>query len=240
MADKALFLKDYQRMERQIEERTRDPTLSFAERQALQNKLINLKLRWQEQGIGNLDVVRSMRDSILGTLKEAGTMSLPEADFEEIFGEQRRHLSELNAIIAEAEQKGVSGMIAIKETPTGPMPVAVPAVVPVSELTFVTLRLPLLQPQSDLVARKRAQDRTMTVIMKWSILCENLSMMRSQTLSCLEALEGKVGAVTLRIHDRAKFDSLQESIKQTSEQIGSLESAIRELNELARLSSWMI
>ena len=73
----------------------------------LGNQLTNLKLNWQENGVSDVNVVISMRDSILGTLKEAGTMSLPEADMEAIFGEQRRHLTELNAIIAEAKQKGL-------------------------------------------------------------------------------------------------------------------------------------
>ena len=104
---KTIFLKDYQRMEKQLEKELADTGLPFGQRAALSEKLTSLKMNWQQNGVSDVNVVIAMRDSILGNLKEAGSMSLPEADLEAIFGEQRRHLTELNAIIDEAKQKGL-------------------------------------------------------------------------------------------------------------------------------------
>lgn len=104
---KTIFLADYQRMEKQLEKQLSDPGLPFGQRVALSERLTSLKMNWQENGVSDVNVVIAMRDNILGNLKEAGTMSLPEADMEAIFGEQRRHLTELTAIINEAKQKGL-------------------------------------------------------------------------------------------------------------------------------------
>jgi|GEM_PF-2795469 len=104
---KALFLPDFKRLESTLQKKLMDPSTGFNERMRLQEKLTTLSLHWQESGIRDPGVVVALRDSIIGNLKEAGTMSLPEADMEAIFGEQRRHLAELNSIISEAQQKGL-------------------------------------------------------------------------------------------------------------------------------------
>jgi len=105
--------------------------------------------------------------------------------------------------------------------------------VAVEELAFMRERLPLLQPgllrPGD---RKRAQDRTVHLAGRWKILSDDLPKIRAQTLTCLEASEGKGGAVVLRIADREKFDSLKESIKTYQEQIATTEDAIRALDEM--------
>lgn len=106
-SDKAIFLPDYQRMEAALEKQLNDPGLPFNQRMLLGDRLTNLKLNWQRNGIGDPNVVIAMRDSILGTLKEAGTMSLDEETTQAIFGTSREKLPRLNAIIAEAKSKGL-------------------------------------------------------------------------------------------------------------------------------------
>ena len=106
------------------------------------------------------------------------------------------------------------------------------ALIPVEELPFVRARLALLQPQSDAVSRQRAQDRTVLLVAKWKILNETLPMIRSSTLSTLEAVEGKAGVVSLRICYREKYDAIQKSIKETTGGITELEQASRELDEM--------
>lgn len=98
------------------------------------------------------------------------------------------------------------------------------------ELPFVRARLGLITPQSDAVSRQRSQDRTVGLVRKWKVLSENLPMIRSSTLSALEVVEGKAGAVSLQIFDRPKYDAIQSSIRETSEEITKLEQAMRELD----------
>jgi len=103
----------------------------------------------------------------------------------------------------------------------------------VEELPFMKARLHLLQPErSDLVAVKRAQDRTVLVVRRYLIIQENLAIARAQTLSCCEAVEGKGGAVSLKICDRSKFDVIKQSIAEMEEETGKLEQAIRELDSI--------
>ena len=108
-----------------------------------------------------------------------------------------------------------------------------PGAVAVEELPFMRVRLPLLQPnQKDLIAVKRANDRTVALVRRYAILTENLPMVKSQTMSCFEAVEGKNGAVSLRICNRAKFDAIKQSVADMEEEQSRLEQAIRELDAL--------
>jgi hypothetical protein len=108
-----------------------------------------------------------------------------------------------------------------------------PGAVAITELPFFRARADLLQPgQHSATERKRSQDRTVLVVSKWVILNENLPMMRSQTLSCCEVSEGKGGAVVLKIHDKAKFAAVRESIASTEQEIAVTENAIRALDEM--------
>lgn len=104
---KTIFLQDYQNLERKLEKELADPGLSFDQRQIRQNRLTNLKLNWQRNGVGDVNVVIAMRDSILGNLKEAAAMKLSPSDETAIFGDPRAKLPQLNAIIAEANAKGL-------------------------------------------------------------------------------------------------------------------------------------
>jgi len=105
---KALFLSDYQRLERGLEKQFMDPAIGFNERLAIQDKLMSLKYRWQESGIRNLDIVIAMRDEILDILKAAGGMGLTPDTMDETFRDARKQLAELNKIIAEAKAKGLA------------------------------------------------------------------------------------------------------------------------------------
>jgi len=103
--------------------------------------------------------------------------------------------------------------------------------VPIKDLPWVRARLSLFQAGNrDAVALKRAQDRTSLLVRRWQTLTENLSMIRAQTMTAIEATESKGGAVTLRIFDRPKFDAIKQSIRSQEEQITGLEGAIRELD----------
>jgi len=104
---KTIFLQDYKNLERKLEKQLADPGLSFDQRMILGNRLTNLKLNWQENGVGDVSVVIAMRDNILNNLKESGTMKLSPSDETAIFGDQRAKLPQLNAIIAEANAKGL-------------------------------------------------------------------------------------------------------------------------------------
>ena len=107
------------------------------------------------------------------------------------------------------------------------------AIVPIAELPFMRARLPLCAPGlTGAIDRKRAGDSTVHLAGRWKILSDDLPKIRAQTVTCLQATEGKNGAVVLKIADREKFDNLQSSIKNYEEQIGALENAIRELNAI--------
>lgn len=107
------------------------------------------------------------------------------------------------------------------------------AIVPIAELPFMRARLPLCSPNlTGAIERKRAQDRTVHVAGRWKILSDDLPKIRAQTVTCLQATEGKNGAVVLKIADREKFDNLQSSIKSYEEQIANIEIAIRALDAM--------
>ena len=123
----------------------------------------------------------------------------------------------------------MSAEAATKETHSEP----VTPVVPIEELAFVKARLPVLQPdKGDLVASKRAGDRTTFLVRKWKLLTDELPKIRTQTMGCLEAVEGKGGAVILRVCDRQRYDALQEAIVDRQAQITAIEQAMRELDSL--------
>lgn len=104
----------------------------------------------------------------------------------------------------------------------------------VESLPFVTLRRPLLRDGiTDAIDKKRKQDRTVQLVMKWETLRETLPRVRAQTLTCLEAVEGKGGVVTLKIFDRPKWDQVQKSIAALTADLESIEAAIRELDSFA-------
>ena len=106
-------------------------------------------------------------------------------------------------------------------------------VLPIEELPFVAQRLPLLQPGlRDANDRRRAQDRTCGLVGRWKVLSDTLPKIRAATLACCEAVEAKGGAVTLKVFDRPTFINHKAAIKEHEEQIGNLESAIRELDEM--------
>jgi chromosome segregation ATPase len=118
---------------------------------------------------------------------------------------------------------------AAKEDTCVPMPGAVA----IGELPFVTQRLALLLADPhDANARQHAQDRTSQAVFKWKILTDQLPKIRSSTTSCLEAVEGKGGAITLRIANREQYDTTQAAITEHTDQIIALERAIRELDAL--------
>jgi hypothetical protein len=104
-SSKALFLEDFQNLERALEKELNDPGLTFAQRQIRQNRLTDLKIRWQRFGVGDIDLVISMRDSLLSTLREFS--GLPEAEKDALFPIWRQHVAEFNEIIRQAESKGL-------------------------------------------------------------------------------------------------------------------------------------
>lgn len=102
---KTLFLQDYQNLERKLEKELNDPGLSFDQRQIRQNRLTDLKLRWQRNGIGDLDMVINIRDSLVSLLDEFA--GLPERQKSAEFGETMSHVEQLDAIISAAKSKGL-------------------------------------------------------------------------------------------------------------------------------------
>ena len=105
---------------------------------------------------------------------------------------------------------------------------------PIEDLPFMVARLPLLRDEGrvDPVGRKRATDPTMGPVREWGVLVDSLPVVRSQTMGCLEAVEGKGGAVSLKVCDRPKFDSIQQTISSTVDRIAVLETAIKKLDEI--------
>jgi hypothetical protein len=100
----------------------------------------------------------------------------------------------------------------------------------IMDLQFVRDRLPLLQAdRGDRVAMKRASDRTSRAVFRWKVLSDQLPQIKSSTMSCLEAVEGRGGTILFRIADRVQYDTIQATIKEHTEQIAALELAIREL-----------
>jgi len=103
--DKTLFLQDFVRAEKALEKQLADPKTDLQRRASLSNKLTSLKLNWQQNGIGDINVVIAMRDSIVSTLKEFS--GLTEAEKEAVFGDRRARLAKLNEIIEQAKTKGL-------------------------------------------------------------------------------------------------------------------------------------
>ena len=106
-AGKTLFLPDFKRLETSLRKKLVDPAISFDERTRIQDELTTLSLRWTESGIGDIDVVIGMRDSLVKDLQEADKMHLSYEDRTAIFGERVQHLKELEKIISQAEAKGL-------------------------------------------------------------------------------------------------------------------------------------
>ena len=98
-------------------------------------------------------------------------------------------------------------------------------------LPFVRARLSL-EGRGDPVSRKRATDPTSGPVREWRVLMDSLPMVRSQTVSCLEAVEGKGGVVSLKVCDKPKFDNIQQTIASTVKRIVILEAAITKLDEI--------
>ncbi len=105
----------------------------------------------------------------------------------------------------------------------------------VTALAFMQARLPLIDYHgTDANARKHAEDRTVSLARKWAGAVDSLKAARAYTMSCLEATEGKGGAVVLKIADKPRFDALQQAIAGHQEQITSLEQAIVRLDDLVQ------
>jgi hypothetical protein len=106
-----------------------------------------------------------------------------------------------------------------------------PGAVAIEQLPFMRVRLPLCAPGlTGSLDRKRAGDRTVHLAGRWKILSDDLPKIRAQTVTCLQATEGKNGALVLKIADRPKFDALKKSIADYEEHIANTEDAIRELD----------
>lgn len=115
----------------------------------------------------------------------------------------------------------------------------------ISELPFMTARIPLL----DLVSNanphdvKHSQDRTMLPVRKYFDAVARLRAARSETVSCLEARQGKADGVTLVICEKERFAALQAEIDSLQTQISALEGAIQKLDtilaENKRAGDWL-
>jgi len=103
---KALFLPDYQRMERSLEAQFANPNLSVQEKAAISDKLMRLKFWWQEEGASNLNVLRSIRDTLAGSLVELGEAGLATAD-NQVFTDYSAKLAEVEKLISQARAAGV-------------------------------------------------------------------------------------------------------------------------------------
>ena len=97
----------------------------------------------------------------------------------------------------------------------------------IQSLTFMQVRLPLLDLSS-----KHAQDRTTTVIRRWTALVSERQAARLKTLQYCEARPGKGDTASLVIVDREKFDALHTFIAALSEQITTFEEVIRKLDAI--------
>jgi len=104
---KALFLPEFQRLEARLQKKLFDSKLTIEERLATREKLTALSLKWTESGISDISVVVGIRDNIVRILQVAGSMNLPPEDVAAIFSEPIESLRKLNAIIAEANAKGI-------------------------------------------------------------------------------------------------------------------------------------
>lgn len=101
---KTFFLQDYQNLERKLEKELVDPGLTFDQRLIRQNRLVNLKLNWQRNGIGDLGVVAAIRDNLFDTLVEFGKAGLGDSS---VADDHRTKLAEAERVLAEAKAKGL-------------------------------------------------------------------------------------------------------------------------------------
>ena len=101
---KALFLPDFKRLEESLEKQLADAGTDVQRRLLISDKLARLKVRWQDEGVGNLDVVIAIRDNLLKTLAELGKAGLGDNS---VADDHRAQLAEAEKIIAEAQSKGL-------------------------------------------------------------------------------------------------------------------------------------
>ena len=108
--DKVMFAPDFLKMTREMEKKLADPNMNYQERVALMDKLTSLKIKWQEYGVRDPTVMKSIIKTYENTLAQFGMNSPAMVDSIEstggVMADYKKKLAEARRILAEGEERG--------------------------------------------------------------------------------------------------------------------------------------
>lgn len=104
-ASKAVFLPDFKRAMAGLEEKLKDPNLSFPQRTALMDQITSLKAQWVERGIVAPELLLVLKDSLIENIGILRNTGFKEGD--SVLDDCISHLAEVEKIISKAQAKGV-------------------------------------------------------------------------------------------------------------------------------------
>jgi len=105
----------------------------------------------------------------------------------------------------------------------------------IASLAFVKDRLELAGPNGHQIHRARATDRTVALVKKWMAISSALKAARQATICHCEAIEGKNGIVSLKVADRAGFETLQAQIRGQAGELAAVEDGIKKLDAMGEM-----
>lgn len=107
--DKAMFAPDFLKMTREMEKKLADPNMNYQERVALMDRLTSLKIKWQEYGVRDPTVMKSIiktYENALGEFGRAGMVDSIESTGG-VMADYKKKLAEARRILAEGEKRGL-------------------------------------------------------------------------------------------------------------------------------------
>ena len=109
--EKMMFAPDFLKMTREMEKKLADPNMNYQERVALMDKLTSLKIKWQEYGVRDPTVMRSIIKTYENALAQFGMSSPPMVDSIEstggVMADYKAKLVEARRILAEGKRRGL-------------------------------------------------------------------------------------------------------------------------------------
>lgn len=109
--EKALFWPDFARLEKGLEQQLKNERLTALERLEISNKLTSLSFRWTESGIRDVSVVKAIRDNVARDLQMLRETDQESSEPSSVYDHEKQQLAKLDAILAEAQRKGIKSQI---------------------------------------------------------------------------------------------------------------------------------
>ena len=108
--EKRMFAPDFLRMTREMEKKLADPNMNYQERVALMDRLTSLKIKWQEYGVRDPTVMKSVIKTYESALAEFGRAPGMVDSIEStggVMADYKAKLAEARRILAEGEKRGL-------------------------------------------------------------------------------------------------------------------------------------